>query len=315
MKNILVTGGTGFVGTSICQFLIKKGYYVVSFDNGSRKNRKNEFLKNKNIKFFNGNILNKKDLFKIKIKFDAIIHLAFINGTKFFYEKPDEIINVGVIGMLNIMEFAKKRNIKEFYLASSSEVYQTPLKIPTDEKEPMKVPNPYNPRYSYGGSKIMSELIAINFGKLFLKKLVIFRPHNVYGPNMGNEHVIPEIIKKISDAKKNGAEFITIQGSGQETRTFNYIDDFTQGIGILIDKAKKFNTFNIGDQKEVSIRYLVEKIMNLMKVKLKIQTTNLTKGSTLRRKPNISKIKKLGYRPSTTLSAGLQKTISWYLKN
>ena len=83
----------------------------------------------------------------------------------------------------------------------------------------------------------------------------------------------------------------------------------------MIDKAKKFNTFNIGDQKEVSIRYLVEKIMNLMKVKLKIQTTNLTKGSTLRRKPNISKIKKLGYRPSTTLSAGLQKTISWYLKN
>ena len=87
-------------------------------------------------------------------------------------------------------------------MASSSEVYQTPKKIPTDEKELLKVPDPYNPRYSYGASKMMTEIMSIHIGKKFLKKLIIFRPHNVYGPNMGNEHVIPEIINKIKYAVK-----------------------------------------------------------------------------------------------------------------
>jgi len=315
MKKFLITGGSGFIGSNICKFLVKKGHAVFSFDNNSRTSRKNELFKNKNLKYLNGDITNKQDLLKIKVKFDAIIHLAFINGTKFFYEKPDDVIRVGIIGMLNIIEFAKIKNIKEFYLASSSEVYQTPSKIPTDENEMMKIPDPYNPRYSYAGSKILSEIIAINYGKKFLDKLVIFRPHNVYGPNMGNEHVIPDIIRKINEAIKKGSEFITIQGNGRETRTFNYIDDFVNGIGILISKAKKFNTFNIGDNNEIKIINLIRKIMKIMKVNLKIKTHTLAKGSALRRKPNINKIKMLGYKSRISIEKGLTKTIKWYQKN
>jgi len=315
MKKFLITGGSGFIGSNICKFLAKKGHKVISFDNNSRKNRKNDLSDTKNIKYLKGDITNKKDLLKIKTKFDAIIHLAFINGTKFFYEKPESVIHVGILGMLNIIEFARTKNVKEFYLASSSEVYQTPIKIPTDEKEIMKIPDPYNPRYSYAGSKILSEIIAINYGKKFLDKLIIFRPHNVYGPNMGNEHVIPEIIKKITIALKKKDKFIKIQGSGQETRTFNYIDDFVNGVGILITRAKNFNTFNIGDNYEIKIIDLIKKIMQIMKINLKIKTDKLTKGSAQRRRPDINKIKQLGFKPKISLEKGLIKTVKWYLKN
>ena len=120
------------------------------------------------------------------------------------------------------------------YLASSSEVYQTPLKIPTKEDEPLKIPDIYNPRYSYGGGKILTELMGINYGKKFFKKLVIFRPHNVYGPDMGNEHVIPEFINRYKNLKK---KFFKIQGTGKETRSFIYIDDFLQAFELILKKV------------------------------------------------------------------------------
>ncbi len=194
-------------------------------------------------------------------------------------------------------------------------MYQTPNKIPTDEDEIMKIPNAYNPRCSYGGAKILSELIAINYGKPFLKKMIIFRPHNVYGSNMGSEHVIPEIIKKIVNAKKKRKNFISIQGSGNETRTFNYIDDFIDGINVLIDKSRGFNTYNIGSKQEISIKQLINKMFKIMNLKMNIKLSKLTKGSTLRRKPSILKISKLGYKPKVTIQNGLKKTIEWYLKN
>ena len=110
--------------------------------------------------------------------------------------------------------------IGELHLASSSEVYQTPKSIPTDEKESLKIPDIYNPRYSYGGGKILTELMGIHYGKKFFNRLIIFRPHNVYGPKMGNEHVIPEFIKKFKKLKNKNFK---IQGSGNEIRSFIFI--------------------------------------------------------------------------------------------
>ena len=100
-------------------------------------------------------------------KVDAVMHLAYINGTKYFYSKPDLVLDVAIKGLINIFDICLAKRIKEFYLASSSEVYQTPLKIPTKEDESLKVPDVFNPRYSYGGGKIISELVAVNYGKNF----------------------------------------------------------------------------------------------------------------------------------------------------
>ena len=312
MKKFLVTGGDGFIGSAICKMLLNMGIKVISLDNRSR-NRK--FENEKLYKSLNCDITDYRELKKIKGSFDSIIHLAFINGTKYFYEKPEDVIRVGIMGTYNILRFAKKKKIRNFYISSSSEVYQTPQFIPTDENETMKVPDPYNPRYSYGSSKIMTEIMSIHMGKNIFKKMIIFRPHNVYGPNMGNEHVIPEIINKIKNALKYKKNYIKIQGTGNETRSFNYINDFVGGIKLLINKRLKFETFNIGNSEEVKINYLAKKIMKKMNVNLKIKYQNLTKGSTSRRCPNINKIKKLGYKINYPLDKGLEDTIIWYLKN
>ena len=296
MKNFLITGGDGFIGSAICDMLSKNGFKVnYLFNRYSKK----KFVNNKNVKSIKCDITNINSLNKIKGNFDSVIHLAFINGTKFFYEKPDEVIRVGLKGTFNILEFSKKKNIKNFYLASSSEVYQTPNKIPTDEQELLKVPDPYNPRYSYGASKMMTEIMSIHIGKKLFKKLIIFRPHNVYGPNMGNEHVIPEIINKIKYAIKKKSKFIKIQGSGKETISFNYIYDFSSVLKILINKNLKFGTFNIGTDDEIKNIDLVKIIMKIMNVNLLIKNEKLTTGSVNRRCPNINKIKKLGYKKNT----------------
>ena len=102
-----------------------------------------------------------------------------------FYTKPELVLDIGIKGIVNVIEASISKGIKDFVLASSSEVYQTPPVVPTSENVPLVVPDPLNPRYSYGGGKIISELMAINYGRKYFDRTVIFRPHNVYGPDMG----------------------------------------------------------------------------------------------------------------------------------
>ena len=309
MKNkkiFLITGGAGFIGRNIANFLSKKNYKVIIYDNEFRGSLK--LLHNKKIKFIRGDIRDKKKLNKSLKSVNAVIHLAYINGTKYFYEIPEKILDVGVKGLANIFDGCLKYNIKELYLASSSEVYQTPLKIPTKENEPLKIPDVYNPRFSYSGGKILTELMGINYGRKFFNKLIIFRPHNVYGPNMGNEHVIPEFINKVRNAKKG---FFKIQGSGKETRSFIYIEDFVEAFYLLIKKGKHLNIYNIGTKESIKIIDLAKKILKLLNKKLTIKKTHLKKGGTKVRLPDISKIKNLGFSKKYSLDEGLKKIINF----
>ena len=107
----------------------------------------------KKFKFIKGDIRNSEQVDAAFKNVDAVVHLAYVNGTKYFYKHPVKILEIAIKGIVNVIEACIKNKIKEIYLASSSEVYQTPLKVPTDEKEMLKIPNIYNPRYSYGGGK------------------------------------------------------------------------------------------------------------------------------------------------------------------
>ena len=313
-KTFLITGGTGFIGSNISNLLVQNNHKVVIFDNNSRGDiRKIKKIKKK-IKFIKGDIRNKKLLNKSLRNIDAVIHLAYVNGTKNFYKEPVKILDIAVQGILNVLEGCIKNNIKELYLASSSEVYQTPNKIPTDEKEPLKIPDIYNPRFSYGGGKIITELMGVHYGKKFFKKLIIFRPHNVYGPDMGNEHVIPEFINRFIKMKKN-TNIFQIQGTGNETRSFIFIDDFVRAFDLIIKKGKHLSIYNIGTEEKIKINKLALIISNFFQKKISIKKNKIKKGSAQNRCPNIFKIKKLGFRKKNNLYSGLVKTVAWYRRN
>ena len=298
-KNILVTGGSGFIGSAIVSYLVKSGYKVIVYDNNSRGKTERLAKVRKYIKFIKGDIRDKKKLLSITGKVDTVIHLAYVNGTKFFYKKPFEILDIAVNGLINILEFCKKKKVKNFFLASSSEVYQNPLKIPTDEKEMLKIPNIYNPRYSYGGGKIISELYGLYFAKKFLKKFIIFRPHNVYGKDMGEDHVIPQFIKRFKKLGKR-KQFL-IFGTGKEIRSFIYIDDFISGFSKIFKKGKNQEIYNIGTNEKIRISNLALLIANIFKKKIILRKTQILEGSPNVRCPNIKKIKKLGFKQNIRL--------------
>ena len=306
-KNILVTGGSGFIGSAITKYLVKQGKKVIVFDNNSRgKTIRLKDVKNK-IKFIKGDIRDKNKLLSIN-NVDTVIHLAYVNGTKFFYKKPFEILDIAVNGLLNILDFCKKKNVKNFFLASSSEVYQNAFNVPTDEKEMMKIPDIYNPRYSYGGGKIICELYGIYFAKKYLRKFIIFRPHNVFGKDMGNEHVIPEFINRLRDLKKQ-KKFL-IYGTGKEVRAFIHIDDFISGFDKIFRKGKNQEIYNIGTTEKINIANLAKLTASVLGKKIKFKKIKVLKGSPNVRCPNIDKIKKLGFRQKIRLKDGIIKVIN-----
>ena len=310
-KTFLITGGTGFIGSNISKLLVNNNYNVKIFDNNSRGSIDNIRNFKKKVKFIKGDIRNKELLYRALQNTDAVIHLAYVNGTEYFYSKPVQVLDIAVKGILNIIEGCITNKIKELYLASSSEVYQTPNKIPTDEHESLKIPNIFNPRYSYGGGKILTELMGIHYGKEYFKKLIIFRPHNVYGPKMGYEHVIPQFIcrfKKLKDKK------FKIQGNGNETRSFIFIDDFVSAFNLILKKGKHLSIYNIGTEERIKISKLAYIISRFFNKKIVLSKNKIAKGSVKNRCPNILKIKKLGFKKKYDLYSGLSKTVDWYTK-
>lgn len=316
MKRYLITGGGGFIGAAITKKLIQERNYVRILDNKSR-GIISPFPKSDLLDFVKVDIRNPKEVIKACKKIDSVIHLAYINGTEFFYSKPELVLEVGVKGIVNILDACLHENISEFFLASSSEVYQTPQIIPTPENVSLIIPDPYNPRYSYGGGKILSELMTIHYGKKFFKRAIIFRPHNVYGPNMGWEHVIPQLALKIKNlAKRKQANILVpIQGTGNETRAFIYIDDFVNCLATVIKKGKHLETYNIGSKNETKIKDIAQLIGSYYKKDVIVKPSKLSKGSTQRRCPDVSKIAKLGFIPKVSLRKGLQNTLDWYDQN
>ncbi len=306
-KTYLITGGQGFIGKAISLSLLDQGNKVIIFDNNFRK--KNFSIKHKNLQLIDGDIRNIANLNKIKNKIDSVVHLAAINGTRNFYEKPNLVLEVGIKGIINIIDFCKNKKIKEIFLASSSEVYQNAPIYPTDEKVRLIIPDPHNPRFSYSSTKIISEILLLNSD--FFKKAVIFRPHNIYGPDMGYKHVIPELIIKTIKEKN----YLDIQGNGKNKRSFCYIEDFIDAFNVIIKKGRHKEIYNIGNTEEVKILNLSKLIISLLNKDLKIKISTKPFYNAKRRLPDIKKLNKLGYKPKINLMKGLKKTIDWYKHN
>lgn len=314
----LVTGGTGFMGSALVKQLVKEGEFVRVLDNDSRGAMGRLKDISDQIEFVKTDIRDPESVQKACKGMDSVCHLAYLNGTEFFYSMPEIVLEIGVKGMINVLDACIKEGVKELMLASSSEVYQTPPYVPTDETVPLSVPDPLNPRYSYGGGKIISELMVINYGRKYFERVIIFRPHNVYGPDMGWEHVIPQFVLRMKElCEENSGKQVNfpIQGSGEETRAFVFIDDFIEGLMLVIKKGQHLGIYNIGVTEEISIKRVAMEVGKYFGKKVIIIPGKPAKGGALNRCPDISKLKKLGYIPKVSFSQGLKLTAAWYDKN
>ncbi len=303
---ILVTGGSGFIGSNLVKELSKK-HEVIAFDNGFRVGFGNiETIEN--VSLIKGNVLEKEDWKQLPKDIDFAFHLAAINGTKYFYEIPSKVLEVNVLGTMNFMNWIENTDAKRFFFASSSEVYGFPKVFPTPETEPLVIPDPTNPRFSYSSSKMIGETTSINFAKTSGLDYVIGRFHNVYGPRMGFEHVIPEFIRK---CVKN--ESFVVQSDGSETRCFCYISDAVNALNLLMNNTQSSNSiFNIGTTEETEIKKIIPMLEKIHGEKIEPIYKEFKNAGTPRRVPDIKKIKKLGYTPQITLKEGLDLTYQWY---
>ena len=309
MKTCLITGGTGFIGSALTRLMLNKGYLVRVIDDNSRGNfrRLSDVMGSLDVRI--GDIRDQSLVQSALKDTDLVIHLAYINGTVNFYDKPREVMDVAISGIQNILAGMEMQGVPDLYLASSSEVYQNPGIFPTPENVPLIVPDPFNPRYSYGLGKIVQEFLSIHAGN-FLKNLVVFRPHNVYGPDMGFQHVIPEICANITLEKNS---HVTLKGNGLQTRSFCHISDFVNGFELILDSKHGRDTFNIGTREEITISHLAGVIATSLGREIVFSCSDAPLGETNRRLPDISKLENLGFRQKISIDDGVKEYCNWYL--
>jgi dTDP-glucose 4,6-dehydratase/UDP-glucose 4-epimerase len=314
-QRLLITGGTGFLGAALVKRLVAEKAQVRVLDDGSRGAVRRLGAAASAVEMIAGDVRDADTVRRAAAGMDAIVHLAAVNGTEFFYSRPDLVLDVGVRGMLSVLDACRDEGVSDLVVLSSSEVYQTPPTVPTDESAPLSIPDVKNPRYSYAGSKILSELLALHCGQDRPRRVSIVRPHNVYGPDMGWEHVLPQFALRASEAVGATAEGpvpFQIQGDGSQTRAFVHVDDFTDGLMTVLERGAHREIYHIGSMEEITIAEVARKVLAHFGRTAKLIGTDAPVGGTPRRCPDIARMRALGYAPRIGLDEGLPSLIDWY---
>lgn len=312
----LITGGAGFIGSALVQRLVLDGHEVVVLDDMSRG--RPDRLAGLPVTVHQGDVRDPDLVTRAMHGCEAVVHAAYIQGTQTFYAEPRLILDVALRGIINVLDACRMTGCRELLLVSSSEAYETPPVYPTPEDVPLVVPDPLNPRFSYGGGKIASELAALAWQRTgILDRLIIVRPHNIYGPDMGTRHVIPEFCERmnlLAAAQPEGIITFPIQGSGEETRSFCYIDDCTEQFMTLLNRSPRgAEIYHLGGMAERSMIDVARRVALCYGRDVKIEPGILPKGSPSRRLPDISKILDLGYDGTRVgFDEGLRRTAEWY---
>jgi UDP-glucose 4-epimerase len=303
---ILVTGGRGFLGRRVSASLAERGHEVASLDNGFRSYG----ALPPGVEQIDADVRDADAVTAAVRGRDAVVHLAAVQGTGNFYEIPEVVLDVNVRGVLHVAEACAAEGVGRLFFSSSSECYGVPETFPTAEDEPLVVPDPLNPRWSYGGSKILGELVVVNYARRHGYEFTIARYHNVYGPEMGLDHVIPQFIRRL----ETGEEF-TIQGDGEQRRAFCFVDDAVAGTVAAIElEAAANQIFNLGNPaEEYSINDVVELLSRVSGKTIEPRRVPFGGEGTRRRLPDVTRARELlGFDPRITFEDGLAATYRWY---
>lgn len=304
---ILVTGGAGFIGSNLCARLLAEGNEVLCLDNFFTGKKQNiiSLLDNKNFELIRHDVVE-----PILLEVDQIYHLACPASPIHYQYNPVKTIKTNVIGTMNMLGLAKRVKAR-ILQASTSEVYGDPIEHPQTEKYWGHV-NPIGIRSCYDEGKRCAETLCMDYHRQNSVDIRIIRIFNTYGPNMAMDdgRVVSNFIVQ---ALKN--EDITIYGEGNQTRSFQYVDDLISGMMKMMNNNLDFTgPVNIGNPTEFTIRELAEKVLAMIpESKSKLVFQNLPADDPKQRRPDISLAKeKLNWSPDIALDVGLRKTISYF---
>lgn len=323
-RDTLITGGAGFIGYHLARHLLNTtDAALVLVDNLQRGRMDDDFkalLAEPRVKFLNLDLTDPASYGQLGNGYEHVYHLAAINGTRLFYEMPEEVLRINTLSLIYMLEWFRRENANgKFCFTSSNEAYAGGLNAfgklptPTPEAVPLVIDDPYNPRWSYAGTKLIGEQFVIHYAAKHGFRALIVRPHNFYGPRAGYDHVIPEfalrIAARVDPFPINGAD---------DTRTFCYIEDAVRAMAILMDSpatdARPIETVHIGDVEEITMRELAERMFGVMG--WRPGTLNITSsppGSVKRRLADSTKLRTLvGWKPEVSLADGLRRTYDWY---
>ncbi|HOJ19256.1 MAG TPA: NAD-dependent 4,6-dehydratase LegB [Ignavibacteriaceae bacterium] len=311
MKNILVTGAGGFIGSHLTEFLVEKGFNVKAFVRYNSRNQwgwLEESKYKKEIQITVGDIRDFDSVLNVMHDCDTVFHLAALIGIPYSYVSPAAYIKTNIEGTYNVLESARKNNFENVIITSTSETYGTAQYVPIDEEHPMVGQSPYS------ASKIGADQIAISYFRSFALPVKIVRPFNTYGPRQSARAVIPTIISQLLADKPLKL------GSLLPTRDLTYVKDTVKGFyEIACNDVLTGEITNIGMNQEISIGDLAHKISELMNKEIKIETEEIRirpeKSEVERLKCNNSKLmSNTDWQPTDNLETGLMQTIEW-MKN
>lgn len=310
-KNILITGGAGFIGSNLAERLFEKGYQIIIIDNfdlyyNTEIKKKNiSSLIQKNVSFYELDILDYSNLervFQLE-KPDKIIHLAAKPGVIPSLKNTIDFERVNVIGTINLLELSKRYEIKQFIFASSSSVYGDTKNIPFKEDDLAIEPNS-----PYGVTKRNAENFCRLYSKLYNIPIICLRFFSVYGPRQRPEMAIHKFMRQIYNNEK-----ISIYGNGESLRDYTYISDILDGLERSLEKDFAFEIFNIGESKTVNLLNLIRIIEKVSRKRAGFQFKKEIDCEMRITHADISKAKKmLGYNPSVTIEEGIKKFHNWY---
>lgn len=308
---IMVTGGAGFIGSHLCARLVERGDEALCIDNLDpyynpeiKRDNLRSCLERANFHFFERDIRTYRSMRKFfeEFEIEKIVHLAARAGVRGSIENPHLYQKVNVGGTLNLLELARRHDIKNFVFGSSSSVYGASKDVPFRENGSTRPISPY------GASKRAAEVYCQMYSKLYGLKVSALRFFTVYGPKQRPDMAIHKFTRLIDQGEE-----VPMFGDGHSKRDYTYIDDVIEGILSALDKSFGFETFNLGNSRTVSLRDLIALIEETVGRRARIRQLPPQAGDVLITYADISKAEELlGYEPKTPIEKGIQKFVRWF---